>query len=87
MNADVSVLGILNAVQHHQPLTGSGLGHAVVEIDKIAVSLWPILFAAVVAQSLRMYAAWQVERGILLIVSLSRSGVILLLTCFRISNN
>jgi len=36
---------------------------------KVAASAWPIVFAAVVAQSLKMYAAYKVERGIQLVVS------------------
>lgn len=34
----------------------------------IAASAWPIVFAAVVAQSLKMYAAYKVERGVKLMV-------------------
>lgn len=34
----------------------------------VAASAWPIVFAAVVAQSLKMYAAYRVERGIKLMV-------------------
>lgn len=38
------------------------------EANKICVSMWPILFGAIVAQSFKMYAAWKVERGIRLVV-------------------
>ena len=34
----------------------------------VAASAWPIVFAAIVAQSLKMYAAYKVERGIKLVV-------------------
>lgn len=34
----------------------------------VAASAWPIVFAAVVAQTLKMYAAYKVERGIQLVV-------------------
>lgn len=34
------------------------------EAITVAASAWPIVFAAVVAQSLKMYAAYRVERGI-----------------------
>lgn len=40
------------------------------EASKICVSMWPILFGAIVAQSFRMYAAWKCEAtGIRLVVS------------------
>lgn len=39
----------------------------------VAASAWPIVFAAVVAQSLKMYAAHQVERGIKLVVGCTPS--------------
>jgi hypothetical protein len=35
----------------------------------IAISAWPIVFAAIVSQSLRTLATWSVERGIKLMVS------------------
>ncbi|MCJ1436025.1 hypothetical protein MMC27_005403 [Xylographa pallens] len=57
------VLAIMTAV-----LTGrrspSTMGTAVSEANKIAVSLWPIVFAAILAQSLRMLASYKVERGL-----------------------
>lgn len=37
----------------------------------VAVSVWPIAFAAIVAQSLRAYASYKAERGLRLMVSLS----------------
>jgi len=45
------------------------LGTRLMQANKICVSMWPILFGAIVAQSFKMYAAWKVERGIKLIVS------------------
>jgi hypothetical protein len=37
---------------------------------QVAVSVWPVTFAAIVAQSLRTYATYKVERGIRLMVGL-----------------
>lgn len=34
------------------------------DIIKVAISAWPIVFAAVVAQVFKAYATWKVERGI-----------------------
>ncbi|KAF2152213.1 hypothetical protein K461DRAFT_312969 [Myriangium duriaei CBS 260.36] len=34
---------------------------------KVAISLWPIVFAAIIAQTLKAYGAWKVERGIRLV--------------------
>lgn len=45
------------------------LGTRLKQVNKICVSMWPILFGAIVAQAFKMYAAWKVERGIKLIVS------------------
>lgn len=36
---------------------------------RVAVSVWPIIFAGIVAQSLRAYATYRVERGVRLMVS------------------
>jgi hypothetical protein len=36
----------------------------------IAITAWPIIFAAIVAQSLKTLATWRVERGIKLMVGL-----------------
>jgi len=45
-------------------------GTHLMEASKICVSMWPILFGAIVAQSFRMYAAWKCEAtGIRLVVS------------------
>jgi hypothetical protein len=35
---------------------------------RVAVSVWPIIFAGIVAQSLRAYATYRVERGVRLMV-------------------
>jgi hypothetical protein len=37
---------------------------------QVAVSVWPVTFAAIVAQSLRTYATYKVERGLRLMVGL-----------------
>ncbi|GAM91198.1 hypothetical protein ANO11243_092450 [Dothideomycetidae sp. 11243] len=37
------------------------------QATKVAVSMWPIVFAAIMAQTLRAYGAWKVERGIPLV--------------------
>jgi hypothetical protein len=37
---------------------------------QVAVSVWPVTFAAIVAQSLRTYATYKVERGVRLMVGL-----------------
>ena len=39
------------------------LGSSLLEANKLCVSIWPILFGAIVAQSLRMLAAFRVERA------------------------
>ena len=39
------------------------LGSRLLEANKLCVSIWPILFGAIVAQSLRMLAAFRVERS------------------------
>lgn len=41
------------------------------EATKVAISTWPIVFAALAAQALRTFASYMVERGIRLMVSLS----------------
>jgi hypothetical protein len=63
------VLGILTAVMTGQA-EDSSLGTSVGQANKIAVSLWPIVFAAIMAQTLRMFASYKVERGIRLMVRL-----------------
>jgi hypothetical protein len=47
---------------------GSLLGLGVQEDIKVAVTAWPIVFAAVVARSLRALASYRVERGIRIMV-------------------
>jgi hypothetical protein len=43
-------------------------GPMVEQAIKIAVTAWPIVFAAIVAQSLKALATYRVERGIRLMV-------------------
>ena len=59
---------MLAAVSNGHDLT-SEMGYAVSEALKVSVSLWPIAFAAIVAQSLRAFASFKAERGLKLIVS------------------
>lgn len=47
-------------------------GRRVTEALIIAISAWPIIFAAIAAQSLRALATYKVERGIRLMVSIER---------------
>ncbi|MCJ1378279.1 hypothetical protein MMC17_001376 [Xylographa soralifera] len=56
------VLGILTAVVKGQP-ANSGLGAGIAQARTIGASLWPIAFAAILAQTLKMYASYKVERG------------------------
>lgn len=50
---------------------GSSRGSMTQQAIKIAVTAWPIIFAAILAQSLKAYATYKVERkeGIQLMVS------------------
>jgi hypothetical protein len=64
----IQVLGILTAIlptKDYNGAYGTGLAQAI----KVAVSAWPIIFAAIAAQSLRTIAAYKVERGVRLMVS------------------
>ena len=45
---------------------------AVMQANKIAITLWPIMFAAIATQSLKTYATYQAERGIKLMVRFER---------------
>jgi len=70
--ADISVLAFLNASMDKK-IAGKSSPHynfgvRLMEANKICISIWPILFGAIVAQSFRMYAAWKVERGMKLVV-------------------
>ncbi|MCJ1477820.1 hypothetical protein MMC13_006493 [Lambiella insularis] len=57
------VLGIMTAVLTGKP-ANTRMGTSISEANKIAVSLWPIVFAAILAQSLKMFASYKVERGL-----------------------
>lgn len=50
---------------YHKPGEGKD---PLTQVITVAASVWPIVFAAIVAQSLKMYAAYRVERGIRLVV-------------------
>jgi hypothetical protein len=41
---------------------------ALQEAIKVAVTTWPIVFAAIVSQTLKQFAAYKVERGVRLMV-------------------
>jgi hypothetical protein len=74
------VLAILTAVVTGKPANLS-LGKGITQANKVAVSLWPIVYAAIAAQALRMYASYKVERGLRLMAStLTQSLFIHLLT-------
>jgi hypothetical protein len=62
------VLGVFTAVLNGAHADSWGV-IAVEQAIKIAVTSWPIFFAAVVAQSLKALATYRVERGIRLRVS------------------
>ena len=64
---DHSVIGILVAVRNKMS-TDDRLGAGIDQAITVAVSIWPIIFAAIVAQSLRAYATYRVERGVRLMV-------------------
>lgn len=74
------ILGILVAVSNGRP-SSSALGNGVNQALKVGVSAWPIIFAAVAAQSLRALATWRVERGVKLMVTTTP-----ILCCDHIAN-
>lgn len=55
----------------------SYFGWGVQEVIKVAVTVWPIVFAAVVAQSLKALASYRVERGIRIMVIHPQSSLAL----------
>lgn len=63
----IGVLGILTALLPNKEY-GGPFGSALAQAIKVAVSTWPIVFAAIAAQSLRTIASYKVERGIRLMV-------------------
>jgi hypothetical protein len=75
--ADTTVaLGIETATLWHTPVfdsSGAMIRRGVItqQVIKIAVTAWPIIFAAILAQSLKAYATYRVEKkaGIELMVS------------------
>jgi hypothetical protein len=62
-----AVIGILVAARDKKPYDSS-LGSGTSQALTVAISVWPIIFAAIVAQSLRAYATYRVERGVRLMV-------------------
>jgi hypothetical protein len=69
------VLGILTAVVDGKPISSS-LGQGITQANQVAVSIWPIVFAALAAQALRMYASWKVERGIRMLVRVTLDEIV-----------
>jgi hypothetical protein len=61
-------IGILVACRNRRTV-GSKYGNGTNQALEVAVSVWPIIFAGIVAQSLRAYATYRVERGVRLMVS------------------
>jgi hypothetical protein len=61
------VLGVFTSILDGAPASSWGV-NAVEQAIKIAVTSWPIFFAAIVAQSLKALATYRVERGIRLMV-------------------
>lgn len=59
---------VLNGHRLAAEYTGGTKVDPLSQAIKVAASAWPIVFAAVVAQTLKMYAAHRVERGIKLVV-------------------
>ena len=57
------VLAVMSAILTGRP-ANSRMGAAIIEANTAAVSIWPIVFAAVLAQSLRIFASYKVERGL-----------------------
>ncbi|MCJ1383335.1 hypothetical protein MMC17_006448 [Xylographa soralifera] len=57
------VLGIMTALLNGKD-SSSFMGSAMTEAIKISVTLWPIIFAAIAAQSLKMFASYKIERGL-----------------------
>jgi hypothetical protein len=67
-----TVVGILVAWRNKKP-TDTVLGTGTTQALTVAISVWPIIFAAIVAQSLRAYATYKVERGVrLMVISIHR---------------
>jgi hypothetical protein len=62
-------LGVCTAVAKDKPWS-SGFVQDLEQANKIALTAWPIFFAAIVAQSLKAFATYRVERGIRLRVRL-----------------
>lgn len=67
----IIVLAIINASLHGAQAefgSHSRLGRHLLAANHICVSMWPVLFGAIVAQSLKMYASWRMEhRGMALV--------------------
>ena len=66
-------LGVLTAFLTGKP-TNSALAIGVSQANRVAISTWPVVFAAIMAQALRMYASYKAERGVKLIVSLLQAS-------------
>jgi hypothetical protein len=62
-----AALGIETITLRHT-VAGSPRGNMTQQAIKVAVTAWPIIYAAIVAQSLKAFATYRVERGIRLMV-------------------
>jgi hypothetical protein len=63
-----AVLGI-GTITLRQTETWETRGLFTEQAIKLAITAWPIIFAAILAQSLKAFATYRVERGIRLMVS------------------
>lgn len=66
--ANLEGLGIVHIVQIGQPQDAK-FPQDVLAAKTIAITIWPIMFAAIATQSLKAYGTFQAERGIKLMVS------------------
>jgi hypothetical protein len=58
----------LVASLHNKPASYNKLQDGIQEASKAAVTVWPIAFAAIAAQSLKALATYKLESGIRLMV-------------------
>jgi hypothetical protein len=45
----------------------------IIQATRIAPSIWPVLFSGVIGNAVRRFADWRAERGVPLLVSITRS--------------
>ena len=61
-----AVLGVCIAALKDKPEGAWSKG--VIDVTRIAPSIWPIVFSGILGNSIRTLADWQLERGISLLV-------------------